>query len=285
MRHPLNNILTLAYSTCPNDTFVFNALTHGLIDCKKITFKTFLSDVEKLNQAAKTKTYDVSKLSFAAIGHLMDEYRLLRSGAAIGRGCGPLIIAKPGMDLTHLISGKIAVPGLWTTAYMLLGLYLTKKPSVIPMPFDLIMSSVIKGDVDYGVIIHEGRFTYKTHGLIKLLDLGEWWEDKTALPIPLGGIAIRNDISLELVQIVETAIKNSVKYAFNNKDAAYNYIKKYAQEMEPSVIQQHIDLYVNDFSLDLGTEGTDAVNTLFAMGRDCGILPKSNAPLFATPSV
>ena len=265
--------LSLAFSPCPNDTFIFFAIAYNLIDCEGIEFKIRLADVETLNQKAKAGVFDISKLSFAAIGYLQDRYSLLRSGAALGRGCGPLIVAKPGFNINKLKLKKIAVPGLWTTANLLLCLYLSKKPDVYPISFEQIMPSVEQGIFDAGVIIHEGRFTYKKYGLELIVDLGSWWEAETSLPIPLGGIAIRKGISAETVKKIERIIRESVLYAYKNRNKADDYIKKHAQELAPSVIRQHIDLYVNEFTLDLGDEGEEAVKTLFKIARERGILP------------
>ena len=277
----MNNNLTLGYSTCPNDTFIFYALAHNLIERRGLQFRIELADVETLNQQARAGVFDISKLSFAAIGHLLDTYGVLRSGSALGRGCGPLVVARPGFNLNQIDSKKIAVPGMWTTACMLLGLYLSKKPYVIPMLFDLIMPAVERGDLDFGVIIHEGRFTYKNYGLICLLDLGKWWEEKTSLPIPLGGIAIRRDIAPETAQRVETAIRESALYGFKHRTETESYIKRYAGEMSSAVIRRHIDLYVNDFTIEIGEQGKEAVEALFEMARNRGILPESKRPVFA----
>jgi len=269
----MKQTLTLGYSTCPNDTFIFYALAHNLIDCGDLLFDIHLADVETLNRKAESGILDISKLSFAALWRLQERYSLLRTGAALGRGCGPLIVAKPGFAETDcqavsVHKKRIAVPGLWTTACMLLSLYLEQTPvNLIPMPFEQIMPSVAKGDADIGVIIHEGRFTYHEYGLVSLLDLGEWWEQKTSLPLPLGGIAIRRDIPSDIAERVEIAIRESVTYAFHNKGSADEYIRKHAQEMSPSVIQQHIALYVNEFTLDLGDKGKAAVETLFNMAE------------------
>lgn len=277
----MTRTLTLGYSTCPNDTFIFYALAHDLIDCPKLTFKIELADIERLNRCAKGGVFDISKLSFAAAGHLLDKYGLLRSGGAIGRGCGPLVVARPGFNLKQLGSKRVAVPGMLTTAHMLLSLYLSEKPNAVPIPFDQIAPLVQKGGVDFGVIIHEGRFTYRKYGLISLIDLGEWWEEKTSLPIPLGGIVMRRDIATETARRVETAIRESVIYAINNRAKADGYIKRYAREIAPSVIRQHIDLYVNEFTIDAGQEGEEAISRLFAMARNQGMLPDSSLPLFA----
>jgi len=242
--------LKLAYSTCPNDTFIFYALAHNIIDSGGLKFEIELADVETLNQKAKSGVYDISKLSFAAIGHLIEKYALLRSGAALGRGCGPLLVAKPGFDIKQLSSTMIAVPGMWTTACMLLGLYLSEKPRAVPMPFEKIMPAIQNDEYDCGVIIHEGRFTYEEYGLVKVIDLGEWWEEKTS-----------------------------------HREKADNYIKKYAQEMSSDVIHRHINLYVNDFTFDIGEEGEEAIKTLFALARKSGILPISSVPLFINPTI
>jgi 1,4-dihydroxy-6-naphthoate synthase len=277
----MNKKLTLAYSPCPNDTFIFYAIAHGKIPLQGLEFDITLADVETLNQEARAGKFDVSKLSFAALGHLLNPYGLIRSGAALGRGCGPLIVAKQGFDPSRLGSIPIAVPGIWTTACMLLGLYLGQNPKIVSMSFDQIMPAVTRGEFEAGVIIHEGRFTFQNHGLKKLTDLGEWWEHETGLPIPLGGIAIRRDLGPETARQVEDAIRESLIYAFEHRDSADEYIKLHAQEMEPSVIHQHIDLYVNDFSLNLGKEGEDAIAGLFNRAMNDGLLPAHQGPIFA----
>jgi 1,4-dihydroxy-6-naphthoate synthase len=273
--------LSLAYSPCPNDTFIFHALTHGLVSCGDRRFTVDLKDVEALNMAARQGRYHISKLSFAAIGHLLGDYGLLRSGAALGRGCGPLIVARPGIRLSDIKNQPIAVPGMWTTANLLLGLYLGRQPAVVPLRFDRIMPCIKEGDVDVGVIIHEGRFTYQDHGLEELLDLGAWWETATGLPIPLGGIAVKRSLPSGVVKDIERAIAASVQYAFHHPEASATYIRQHAQEMDPHVIDSHIDLYVNDFSIDLGHTGTKAVEHLFELAAQNGLIEKSNHPLFA----
>lgn len=273
--------ISLAYSTCPNDTYIFYALAHGKIDLGNLSFDIALNDVEHLNQEAKKGIIDISKLSFAAIGHLTETYGLLRSGAALGRGCGPLIVARKGKDLSSLKSGKIAVPGLWTTANLLLSLFLDKNPNVVPMSFEKIMPAVSSGEFDGGVIIHEGRFTYQNHNLECLADLGEWWESETSLPIPLGGIAMRRGISQEIICSVQSQIRKSIEFAHLNASQTADYVKSHAQELSDDVVSQHINLYVNEFSIDIGTEGETAIETLFAKAREKGILPNSDKSLFA----
>lgn len=273
--------LTLAYSTCPNDTYIFYALAHQKIDTHGFSFSITLNDVEHLNQEAKKGIIDISKLSFAAIGHLNETYGLLRSGAALGRGCGPLLVARKGKDLSSLNTRKIAIPGLWTTAYLLLGLFMNKRPDVISITFDKIMPAVSAGQFDYGVIIHEGRFTYENYGLDCLLDLGQWWESVTSLPIPLGGIGMRRDLPDDIICKTESVIRESIQFAHANPSAPAEYIKTHAQELSDEVIREHIALYVNEFSIDIGEAGETTIEALFARAREKGIMPNSSKPLFA----
>ena len=271
--------LRLGFSTCPNDTFIFHAMTHGLVESGPFVFKPELLDIEALNQLAKLGKIDVTKLSFAALGHLQKDYGLIGSGAALGRGCGPLIVARRNQDLSKMASAKIAVPGLWTTAHLLLGLYLKTRPQVTAMTFDRIMPAVVNGEVDFGVIIHEGRFTYKSHGLSNLLDLGQWWEEETQLPIPLGCIAVNRNLGKQVAETVEIIIRQSIRYGFDHPDASRQYIKSYAQELADDVIDQHIALYVNDNSIQINSEGLVAITTLLERGRNVGLLPDCSAPL------
>ncbi len=275
--------LTLAYSTCPNDTFTFHALAKRLVDMQGLEFKIELADVEALNRAAARGVYDISKLSFAAIGHLKGKYRILESGAALGRGCGPLIVARSDFDPKHLGEAKIAIPGHWTTANLLLGLYLDRQLPVQVMTFDRIMPAVADGTVDAGVIIHEGRFTYSGYGLVCLADLGQWWEDETGYPIPLGAIAVREDIEPETAKKISDIIRSSIEYAHTNTSASVDYIRAHSMETAPEVIRQHIELYVNLYSIQLGLEGKKAVSELFARAVKKGILSESNCPIFFSP--
>jgi 1,4-dihydroxy-6-naphthoate synthase len=276
-----NKPLTLAYSTCPNDTFIFHALAERLVDMRDLAFVIDLADVEALNRAAAKGTYAVSKLSFAAIGHLQGCYRILNSGAALGRGCGPLVVARPDFDATRLADARIAVPGLWTTANLLLGLYLGRQIPVETMAFDQVMPAVAAGQVDAGVIIHEGRFTYPEYNLVCLQDLGQWWEDETGHPIPLGAIAVREDVDPETAGKVNAVIRSSIEYAAANPEASRSYVREHAQEMETDVIRQHISLYVNAYSVDLRDEGRAAIGELFLQARKRGIFKELEAPMFA----
>lgn len=271
---------TISYSPCPNDTFIFHAMTHGLIDTEGLSFAPFLEDVETLNQMAAKGVSDITKLSMAAFAHLSGRYSMLFSGSALGRGCGPLIVKRPGVDTARLASSKIAVPGLMTTAFSLLSFYLGKKPEAAVMSFDRIMPAMASGEFDFGLIIHEGRFTYASLGLELVADLGEWWESYTGLPIPLGCIAIKRELAGEYAAIIDRIIEKSIAHAFANPEDSKAYIREHAQELDDSVIAQHIKLYVNDFSIRLGDDGIKAVETFFRMGQDKGFWQRSSDQIF-----
>lgn len=273
--------LSLGYSTCPNDTFVFHAMTHAKIDTQGLDFEVAHHDVEKLNQMASQEVLDISKLSFAALGHLHQDYGLLYSGSALGKGCGPMIVARSGYDLADIASHPVAVPGLWTTAALLLNLYAKKPLKTVPMGFDEIMPQVCAGTFNYGVIIHEGRFTYASHGLTVLLDLGQWWEDKTDLPIPLGCIAIRRSLGSSLAKRVDAVIATSIAHAFNHPHDSRGYVKMHAQELDDDVMDRHIELYVNEQTRMLDSEGEAAIRKLFDQARQSGLIPHRKQPLFA----
>jgi 1,4-dihydroxy-6-naphthoate synthase len=273
--------ICFAYSPCPNDTFGFHALARGIVRAEGFAVRPTLADVETLNQEARNGRYEMTKLSFAALGHLLDRYVLLRSGAALGRGCGPLIVARPGLDPARLGEIPVAIPGDRTTAALLLGLYRGGPGRTIAMPFDRIMPAVAEGRFEAGVVIHEGRFTFGAYGLSQLVDLGRWWEAETGLPIPLGGIAVRRDLGPETAAVLEKAVRESVAHAFAHPEASADYVRAHAQEMEPDVIRRHIDLYVNDFSLDLGADGEAAVAGLFDRARAAGLLPSFSPLEFA----
>jgi 1,4-dihydroxy-6-naphthoate synthase len=275
-----DKLLSLAYSTCPNDTYIFHALARRLVDMRGLAFKIDLADVEALNRAAAKGVYAVSKLSFAAIGHLQGRYRILESGAALGRGCGPLIVARPDFNPQRLAEAKIAVPGHWTTANLLLGLYVGRKLPVEAMTFDRIMPAVDAGEVDAGVIIHEGRFTYPAYNLTCLADLGRWWEAETGLPIPLGAIAVREDVGRETAGKISRLIHSSIEFARASPETSEGYIREHAQEMAPEVIRQHIDLYVNSFSLTLGDVGQRAISELFVRAAEKRLMPAGNRQIF-----
>mgnify|MGYP005852492431 CR=1 FL=1 len=273
--------LSLGYSPCPNDTFIFHALVHGQIGCPGIAFAEQLEDVETLNQLALQGKLDLTKISYHAFGHLRDRYCLLRSGGALGRGCGPLVIAPRQTSMAELRGQKIAIPGHLTTANLLLQLYGEGYENLLLLPFDQIMPALQRGEAAAGVIIHESRFTYPQYGLHQVIDLGQWWEQDSGCPIPLGGILARRSLGAELINGIDAALKQSIKYAHAHPQAARAYIKEHAQEMDEAVMNNHIRLYVNDFSLDLGKEGIAAVRSLLQRAEARGLMPSSTQPLFA----
>ncbi|HTF05197.1 MAG TPA: 1,4-dihydroxy-6-naphthoate synthase [Bacteroidia bacterium] len=274
--------ITLAYSPCPNDCFIFDALIHNRIDTQGLEFVPVLADVETLNQAAFRKEYGVTKLSYHAFAYCCDDYVLLDSGSALGRNCGPLLISKRKISPEEIASGflKIAIPGKYTTANFLLGIAFPQANNKQEMVFSSIEDAVLNEEVDAGLIIHENRFTYEAKGLKKIIDLGEFWETRTGHAIPLGGIAMRRDFSPALIEQVETLIRKSVEYAFANPEASMPYVKAHAAEMDVAVMKKHIDLYVNSFSVSLGVEGKEAVNEMFRSGQSVGAIPVCENPLF-----
>ncbi len=273
--------LTLGYSPCPNDTFIFYALIHGRIPCPEVSFIEQLEDVETLNRLALEGRLDVTKISYHALGYLRQDYVLLHSGGALGRGCGPLVVARKATDMAQLRGKKIAIPGQLTTANLLLQLYGEGYDNLLILPFHEIMAAVSAGRADAGVIIHESRFTYQLHGLQQVLDLGQWWEEDSGCPIPLGGILAKRSLGHELIQRIDQALRSSVEFAFAHPQQPQDYIRRHAQELAEDVVRNHIALYVNDFSIDLGDAGIQAVETLFARAEQRGIIPPCDLPLFA----
>ena len=266
--------LVLAYSPCPNDTFIFHAWVHGLWPGAPAVEER-LEDIDTLNGLALRGEADVIKVSMYAFSRLRDKYALLHSGGAMGRGCGPLVVAPKNSRLVaapsvqrvtaladQLERARVAVPGDLTTAALLSQVFTGGLGRPVVMPFDRIMPAVAAGEVDAGVIIHEGRFTYGAYGLRRLVDLGEWWEDFTGLPLPLGGIAVRRALDRGVQGEVERAVRTSVEHARAHPEATGEYVQAHAQEMDPVVCRQHIDLYVNDFSVEYGPEGEEAIRRL-----------------------
>lgn len=258
----MSEVWSLGYSPCPNDTFIFFAMARGLIDTGSTRFNVHLADVEELNRKARRCELDITKVSISVLPNVLEDYLLLRAGGAMGRGCGPLVVARESVRMDELLNATVAIPGKMTTAFLLFQLYGEHSGEFVEMPFDQIMPAVASGKVDAGLIIHEGRFTYPSLGLKLILDLGEWWEQKTGLPLPLGGIVMKRSLGAAAAQKVEEQIRESLKYAQTHGDEAWPYIRSLAQEMEPDVIRQHIDMFVNDFSLDLGREGEEAIRVL-----------------------
>lgn len=264
--------LTLGYSPCPNDTFIFDAMVHHKIDTEGLEFEVQLGDVEQLNQKAFATELDITKLSYHAYAHLLDSYALLTSGSALGNNCGPLLIAKHTIPMEELVNKTIAIPGKYTTANFLLSLALPDAKNKQEMLFSKIEPAVLEATVDAGLIIHENRFTYQEKGLIKLIDLGEWWEQKTQLPIPLGGIVVKRQLPTDLQQKINRVLRRSIQFAFDQPEASLAYVQQHAQEMSTAVVQQHINLYVNDYSINLGTKGKAAVQHLFDKAIEKGLI-------------
>ena len=277
---PDNRSLTLGFSPCPNDTFIFDAMLNGRIDTEGIAFTPVIEDVEKLNQRAFRTSLDITKLSYHAYAYLTDTYLLLDSGSALGNNCGPLLISKRPYSREDLAGLRIAIPGKYTTANFLMGLYAPECKEKREMLFSDIEDAILQDRVDAGVIIHENRFTYGQRGLLKIVDLSEYWEGRTSLPIPLGGIVIRRDLPEDTIATVNRVLRRSIEYAFANPSASKDFVKQHAQEMSEEVMYKHIDLYVNKYSIDLGTEGRQAVQTLFASAGSLGLIPEITEKIF-----
>lgn len=273
---------TLGFSPCPNDCFIFDALVHQRIDTEGLEFDVVMEDVEELNRRAFAGNIDITKLSYHAFACLTEKYRLLNAGSALGFGVGPLLIASREIpDLPSRISSmRLAIPGKYTTANFLLSLAFPQAKNKTEMLFSAIESAVRNGEMDAGLIIHENRFTYRERGLYKLIDLGEFWETLAHAPIPLGGIVLRRNIPEEIQMKVDRVLRRSVEYAFANPDASRTFVKANAQEMSEEVMYKHIQLYVNEFSVDLGTEGRKAVHVLFDKAIETGIIPGVHQQLF-----
>ena len=271
--------ISLGYSPCPNDTYIFYGLVHGKIEGAP-PVKEILEDIETLNNMAMKGQLDTTKISFHALAHLRDQYCLLHAGGALGRGCGPLVVAGSPLTPEELSGKKIAIPGKLTTAALLLRLFNRGLDNLVLMPFHRIMEATQTGEVDAGLIIHESRFTYPQYGLHKVLDLGEWWEQTTGHPIPLGGILARRELGEHRIRTIDNALKASVEYAHANPKEVRGYIRQHAQEMDEQVMQQHINLYVNDYTLDYGPEGEAALEDLYTRAEAAEIVPHSDKPLF-----
>ena len=253
--------LRFGFSPCPNDTFAFHALVHGLVEAP-FEVEPVLLDIEELNRRAQDGELELTKLSFAAFAGVGDRYRLLRSGAALGFGCGPLVVAHEAISLAQAAAGPIAVPGLQTTAFLLLRRYAPTLGEVVELRYDQILRAIEKGDAAAGLIIHESRFTYAEHGLVRVCDLGELWEKETGLPVPLAGICARSDLNSETHAAAEQAIRASVEYAFAHPEASADYVRANAREISAEVRRAHIELYVNESSIDLGATGMRAIESL-----------------------
>lgn len=258
--------LTFGFSPCPNDTFAFHALVHGLVDAP-FRVRPVLLDIEELNRRAHDGAFDLTKLSVGAFAGVGTRYRMLRSGAALGHGVGPLVVARRPMSLDEAVRDRVAIPGRETTAFRLLRLAAPALDEVVEVRYDRILGAIERGEFEAGLIIHESRFTYQDHGLVKVIDLGDWWERDTGLPVPLAGICARADLDPDLAAAAERAIHDSVAYAFAHRDASRAYVRAHSQEMSDEVCDKHIALYVNAHSLDVGDEGLRAIARLVAAGQ------------------
>lgn len=256
--------LRFGFTPCPNDAFAFHALVHGLVPAS-FEVEPVLLDIEELNRRAASAELELTKLSFGAAAAAGDGYRLLRSGAALGRGVGPLVVAREGGSLEEAAAGRVAVPGRETTAFLLLRLAAPALGEVVELRYDRILEAVVAGEADAGLIIHESRFTYREHGLVAVADLGEWWEGETRLPVPLAGIFARADLDPALAAEAESSLRASVEYAFAHPEASRDYVRSLAHELSDEVCAAHIALYVNEHSVDIGDEGLAAIDRL--LGR------------------
>lgn len=275
-----NSPLSLGFSPCPNDCFIFDAMVHGKIDTEGLHFNVVMEDVETLNDLAFKQALDVTKLSFHAFAYVLKHYLLLDSGSALGNNCGPLLISKHNYEKSQVSELKIAIPGKYTTANLLLSLAFPDAKNKVEMIFSDIEDAVLSGKVDAGLIIHESRFTFESKGLVKIIDLGEFWEDLSKAPIPLGGIVVKRNLDEEIKQKINRVLKRSVQYAFANPSASLDFIKANAQEMSTDIMYKHIELYVNDFSLDLGQRGRGAIELLFEKARERKIISGITEPIF-----
>ncbi len=272
--------LTLGFSPCPNDTFIFYAMLHGRIDTEGLEFEVIMEDVEALNRRAFSGRIDVTKLSYHAFAYLAGTYHLLDAGSALGNNCGPLLVARQPMSDAAIHAARIAIPGKMTTANFLLSLAYPAAQDKFECLFSDIEDAVLEGRADAGLIIHENRFTYQDKGLVKLCDLGEYWESTTGLPIPLGGIVIRRDLPQDIQEKMNRVMRRSVAYAFAHPEDTMAFVRAHSQAMDDAVMQAHIDLYVTSFTEDLGPEGRDAVQQMFRLAREKGIIPEYNENFF-----
>lgn len=277
----MDKTITIGISSCPNDTFMFDAIYNKRIDLKGIDFEFVIEDIEQLNEKVLNQSLDVSKLSYHAYATAMDNYQLLDGGSALGRNCGPLLIAKAPLKIEEL-SGQetVAIPGIHTTANLLTTIAFPKLVHKTPVLFSEIEKAITEGKFDLGLIIHESRFTYASKGLFKVVDLGEYWEENTGKPIPLGGIAIKRNLSHDIKKVVNNIVKESVTYAFMHPEKSKAFTKSFAQEMDDDVIEKHIKLYVNEYSKDLGATGREAIIYLYNRMNQLNLLNKKPKNIF-----
>jgi 1,4-dihydroxy-6-naphthoate synthase len=274
--------LTLGISPCPNDTFVFDAMVHGRIDTEGLEFDYFLADVEELNRKALTSASDITKMSFYAYAYAAQNYLILDSGSALGHHNGPLVISKRKISPSDLVDARIAIPGKYTTANLLFSLIWPEAVNKVEYLFSDIVEALLKDEVDAGLIIHETRFTYHKKGLHKVADMGEYWAKLTSLPIPLGTIVINRKIPNDIALKVNRIIRRSLEYAYHDSMVSYDFVTSHAREMDSSVMNRHIKLFVNKYTLNLGREGKKAIIELYRFAREKGIIPEMPDQIFLT---
>lgn len=271
--------LSIGISPCPNDTFIFDAIYNNKIDCHDIEFDFYLQDIETLNNSALEEKYDICKVSIGAFLHLSKNYKLLKSGAAMGFGTGPLLVSKENFNIDDLKGKTIGIPGEYTTANMLLLLAMQKEYKTKEYIFSEIENAILSKEIAAGVIIHESRFTYEDKGLLKIMDLGAFWEETTGCPVPLGGIAINKRIPEDVALKAENLIRRSIEHAYKQKSYS-NFITSNAREIEVSVLQKHIELYVNDYSIKIGNIGKGAIEKFFEVAFENKLIEKIPENIF-----
>ncbi|MBN1108732.1 MAG: 1,4-dihydroxy-6-naphthoate synthase [Bacteroidales bacterium] len=274
--------LTLGFSTCPNDTFIFDAMVNGRIDSEGLEFDYHLADVEELNRKAFRGDMDITKMSYYAFAYASKQYQILDSGSALGYRNGPLLISKQLLDPMKISEARIAIPGLYTTANMLFSIAWPEAKNKTEYLFSDIEKAVLDDEADAGLIIHETRFTYFRKGLHKVADMGEYWEKLTGLPIPLGTVVINRKVPYQTALKVNRIIRRSLEYAYHNAMASYDFVRANAREMDSNVMNSHIKLYVNKFTINLGTEGRNAITELFRIAHERGIIPEMPRQIFLT---
>ena len=273
---------TLGFSPCPNDTFIFDAMVHGRIDTEGLEFDYFLADVEELNRRALSSKVDITKVSYHAYSYMAGNYQILDSGSALGHRNGPLLISKRDMDSSDLTEARIAIPGKYTTANLLFSIAWPDAKNKKEFLFSDIPDALLRDEADAGLIIHETRFTYEKKGLTKIADMGEFWEKLTGLPIPLGAIVIKRAIPMDIALKVNRIIRKSLEHAYKDSFTAYRFVSENANDMDSTVMNNHIKLYVNEFTLNLGASGKEAVNELFRIASDKRVIPSLPERIFLT---
>jgi 1,4-dihydroxy-6-naphthoate synthase len=274
--------LTLGFSPCPNDTFIFDAMVHGRIDTEGLEFDYFLTDVEELNRKALNSEVDITKISYHAYAYVANNYLILDAGSALGHRNGPLLISKKRIGVSELPGLRIAIPGKYTTANLLFSIAWPDVVNKTEYLFSKIEDALLEDEVDAGLIIHETRFTYYRRGLHKLADMGEYWESLTGLPIPLGAIVIKRSVPDDIAQKVNRVVRRSLEYAYKDSFASYDFVSGNAKEMDSTIMNNHIKLYVNEFTIDLGSKGREAIMELFRIAVEKGVIPLLPERIFLT---